>query len=72
MSHQNSLCIIGHHNMPLETPQSASPTQEEKSTAVDQQDTSNIIDSAGDEWVVKWDGADDPQCPLNTTLFQKW
>ncbi|KIR51143.1 hypothetical protein I315_06461 [Cryptococcus gattii Ru294] len=58
--------------MPLETPQSASPTQEEKSTAVDQQDTSNIIDSAGDEWVVKWDGVDDPQCPLNTTLFQKW
>lgn len=58
--------------MPLETPLSASLTQEGKSTAVDQQDASNIVDSASDEWVVKWDGVDDPECPLNITLFQKW
>jgi len=25
-----------------------------------------------DDWVVKWDGPDDPGCPLNTPPWRKW
>ncbi|OXG71371.1 hypothetical protein C349_07215 [Cryptococcus neoformans var. grubii Br795] len=59
-----------------ETPTSAGLVQEEKSSdleeAVDRQNTSDTFDSGNDQWVVKWDGVDDPQCPLNTALLKKW
>ncbi len=25
-----------------------------------------------DPFVVKWDGPDDPECPLNTPVWKKW
>lgn len=25
-----------------------------------------------EDWVVKWDGPDDPGCPLNTPPWRKW
>ncbi|OXG89850.1 hypothetical protein C346_02136 [Cryptococcus neoformans D17-1] len=59
-----------------ETPTSAGLVQEEKSSdleeAVDRQNTSDTFNSGNDQWVVKWDGVDDPQCPLNTALLKKW
>lgn len=74
--HQKSPCITGHPNMLSETPTSAGLVQEEKSSdleeAVDRQNTSDTFDSGNDQWVVKWDGVDDPQCPLNTALLKKW
>lgn len=29
-------------------------------------------EKGGDEWVVKWDGPDDPECPLNLPSWKKW
>lgn len=26
----------------------------------------------GSEFIVKWDGPDDPGCPLNTPTWRKW
>jgi len=25
-----------------------------------------------EDWIVKWDGPDDPDCPLNTPQWRKW
>ena len=29
-------------------------------------------DKEKEDWIVKWDGSDDPDCPLNTPQWRKW
>jgi hypothetical protein len=29
-------------------------------------------DKEKEDWIVKWDGPDDPDCPLNTPQWRKW
>jgi hypothetical protein len=29
-------------------------------------------DQEKEDWIVKWDGPDDPDCPLNTPQWRKW
>ena len=29
-------------------------------------------DEEKEDWIVKWDGPDDPDCPLNTPQWRKW
>jgi hypothetical protein len=33
---------------------------------------SGSTEKDGSEFIVKWDGPDDPGCPLNTPLWKKW
>lgn len=36
------------------------------------EDTSGITGEKDQDFVVKWDGPDDPGCPLNTPSWKKW
>ena len=48
---------------------------EQGSPGVEQEESSHettIPEKDEDQWIVKWDGPDDPQDPLNTPGWQKW
>lgn len=48
------------------------PDEERGLPANDPRPAAELSNEKGEDWVVKWDGPDDPGCPLNTPAWKKW